>query len=86
VETPGYKAKKVEFRDVLYETAQGTERISKPVVEEDGNTQARPDGNNVQVEKEELELWKAYTQYSALTGRVSGKLSTLRYVINNTGK
>ena len=23
VETPGYKAKKVEFRDVLYETAQG---------------------------------------------------------------
>ena len=42
VETPGYKAKKVEFRDVLYETAQGTERISKPVVEEDGNTQARP--------------------------------------------
>ena len=28
VETPGYKAKKVEFRDVLYETAQGTERIS----------------------------------------------------------
>ena len=45
VETPGYKAKKVEFRDVLYETAQGTERISKPVVEEDGNTQARPDGN-----------------------------------------
>ena len=26
VETPGYKAKKVEFRDVLYETAQGTEK------------------------------------------------------------
>ena len=46
----------------------------------------RPDGNNVLEEKEELELWKAYTQYSALTGRVSGKLSTLRYVINNTGK
>ena len=32
VETPGYKAKKVEFRDVLYETAQGTERISKPAI------------------------------------------------------
>ncbi len=56
------------------------------MVEEDGTTQARPDGNNVQVEKEELELWKAYTQYAALTGRVSGRLSTLRYVINNTGK
>ena len=76
----------MEFRDVFRETAQGTERIAKPVVEEDGTTQARPDGNNVQVEKEELELWKAYTQYAALTGRVSGRLSTLRYVINNTGK
>ena len=86
VETPGFKAKKVEFKDVLRETEQGVERIAKPVVEEDAATQARPDGNNVQVEKEELELWKAYTQYSALTGRVSGKLSTLRYVINNTGK
>ena len=56
------------------------------MVEEDAATQARPDGNNVQVEKEELELWKAYSQYSALTMRMSGKLTTLRYVINNTGK
>ena len=86
VETPGYKAKKVEFKDVLRDTAQGPERLAKPVVEEDRDTQARPDGNNVQVEKEELELWKSYTQYSALTMRMSGKLSTLRYVINNTGK
>ena len=45
-----------------------------------------PHVSRLTVEKEELELWKAYTQYSALTGRVSGKLSTLRYVINNTGK
>ena len=83
---PGFKAKKVEFKDVLRETEQGVERIAKPVVEEDAATQARPDGNNVQVEKEELELWKAYSQYSALTMRMSGKLTTLRYVINNTGK
>ena len=53
---------------------------------EDDTPSARPDGNNVQLEKEELELWKAYTEYAAMTSRMSGKLSTLRYVINNTGK
>lgn len=86
VETPGFQAKKVEFRQVLKETESGIERGLTPVVTVDSLTQARPDGNNVQVEKEELEMWKAYTEYSALTSRISGKLSTLRYVINNTGK
>ncbi len=86
VETPGFKAKTVEFKQVLKEAQDGTGPVYKAVVGEDDVTEARPDGNNVQVEKEELELWKAYTEYSALTSRMAGKLSTLRYVINNTGK
>lgn len=86
VETPGFKAKKVEFRQVLRDVENGTESTRKAVVTDDNVTMARPDGNNVQVEKEELELWKAYTEYSAMTARISGKLSSLRYVINNTGK
>ena len=56
------------------------------MVSTDEETEARPDGNNVQVEKEELELWQSYLQYSALTTRMSGRLSTLKYVINNTAK
>ena len=63
VETPGFKAKKVEFKQVLKEAADGSGPVYK-----------------------ELDLWKAYTEYSAMTSRMSGKLSTLRYVINNTGK
>ena len=47
---------------------------------------ARADGNNVQVESEELELWKTYVEYSTLTSRMSKKFSSLRYVINNAGK
>ena len=77
VETPDFKAKKV---------ADGNGPVYQAVVGTDNDTEARPDGNNVQVEKEELDLWKAYTEYSAMTSRMSGKLSTLRYVINNTGK
>lgn len=86
VETPDFKAKKVEFKQVLREAADGNGPVYQAVVGTDNDTEARPDGNNVQVEKEELDLWKAYTEYSAMTSRMSGKLSTLRYVINNTGK
>ena len=86
VETPDFKAKKVEFKQVLKEAADGNGPVYQAVVGTDNDTEARPDGNNVQVEKEELDLWKAYTEYSAMTSRMSGKLSTLRYVINNTGK
>lgn len=88
VETPGFKAKQLDFKRVLRESRE-TGRLTaeyKPVLSEDNITEARPDGNNVQVEAEELEMWKDYVQYSALTSRVSGRMSTLRYVINNTGK
>lgn len=60
VETPGYKAKKVEFRDVLYETAQERAYIQQWWKRTETPRPGRT-GNNVQVEKEELELWKAYT-------------------------
>lgn len=86
VETPGYKAKRVEFSRVLKAAGEQAETIGRASVTEDDTPSARPDGNNVQLEKEELELWKAYTEYAAMTSRISGKLSTLRYVINNTGK
>ena len=78
--------KQQEFKQVLKEAADGNGPVYQAVVGTDNDTEARPDGNNVQVEKEELDLWKAYTEYSAMTSRMSGKLSTLRYVINNTGK
>ena len=86
VETPGFKAKKLDFKKVLRESEEGKTLEFKPVISEDNTTEARPDGNNVQVEAEELEMWKDYVQYSALTNRISGRFSTLRYVINNTGK
>ncbi len=88
VETPGFKAKKLDFKRVLRESGEtGKPSVEyKPVISEDNTTEARPDGNNVQVETEELEMWKDYMKYSALTSRISGKMSTLRYVINNTGK
>ena len=43
--------------------------------------------NDVAVSYTHLDVYKRqYTEYAAMTSRMSGKLSTLRYVINNTGK
>lgn len=88
-ETPGFKAKSVSFKKVLDQAQSDADTkvyTYEPVIKTDDTASIRPDGNNVNTEKEELELWDAYYQYSALTKRVTGNLSTLRYVIQNTGK
>lgn len=88
-ETPGFKAKTVRFEEIMQKAKEGTDEIGaqyKAVIGEDQSTAARPDGNNVSTEKEEMDLWEAYYQYSAMTKRMSANLSSLRYVINNTGK
>ncbi len=87
-ETPGYKTKSVDFKKVLSKAEEGqTAKWGyKAVVSTDDSTSSRQDGNNVNVDSEELELWQSYAQYSALSQRISGKLSNLRYVIDNTAK
>lgn len=89
-ETPGYKAKKVSFEEVLTKTTDSVHSTKRSAlrisVSEDETTSERLDGNNVDLEKEQLELWETYAQYSYLTNRISGAYSNLRHVINNTGK
>lgn len=69
----------------LYEqtTGAGASRFRSTVVQEEG-TSVRVDGNNVQLEKEQTELWKTYAQYSYLLDRVSGHYSSINTAINNS--
>jgi flagellar basal-body rod protein FlgB len=88
-ETPGYKAKSVKFYDVLQNedgkrNAQNNQGF-RTVITRD-NSSIRPDGNNVDMEKENLELWRTYAQYSYLTNKISGEFKDLRYVINQALK
>lgn len=87
-ETPGYKTKSVEFQDVLNnaENSLDGKHILRTTITEDSNTSIRPDGNNVNIEQQSLELWKTYAQYSYLTQKISGHYSNLRYVINQAMK
>lgn len=88
LETPGYKAKTVRFENVLQEAQQknaGRYQF-KAVVSTDENTQVRPDGNNVDFDKENTELMNTYLQTVALYQKIDGVISDTRYVIKQAFK
>ena len=90
VETPGFKAKEVSFQDAL-ENARNESSDSGPyrfqaTVSSDETTSSRPDGNNVDLDKENLELFDTYLQAVAIYQKMSGQISDVRYVINQAFK
>ncbi len=88
-ETPGYKAKKMNFEDVLSGSEfakEGVKHEFTATVSRDESLSMRPDGNNVDIDRENMELWKSYNQYSALTSKISGQFKNMRYVINQALK
>lgn len=86
-ETPGYKSKHVQFEQILNEAVQGKNGRSErfqAIVTTDAATSTRPDGNNVDMEKENLELWQTYAQYTYLTQKIADDFKNLRYVITQS--
>lgn len=88
IETPGYKTKSVSFDNVLEQARQGNagRYDFKAIVEEDLYTEARPDGNNVDIDQENVELVGSYFQTLALYQKISGRVSDFRYVIGQAFK
>lgn len=84
-ETAGFKAGEVSFKTRLDQAKQHIESIQVQVKQNQGLSN-RLDGNNVDLEKEQLALWETYAQYNYVTQSLNKQLSNLRYVINNTGK
>ena len=86
--TPDYKAQKVDFSEVFESVSenQSGKMVLRTTVTSDENTAARIDGNNVNMEYEQLELWKAQAQYAALTSKINSDYTNLRTVINTFSK
>lgn len=80
VSTPGYKAKSMVFEEVL-DGMKPTGVVTTKVVE-DETISNRPDGNNVDNDKESMELYKAYVQYAMLLNKVSGEMGNYSTVLN----
>ena len=87
-DTPGYKAKSVSFDNILEQARQGNagRYDFKALVEEDLYTESRPDGNNVDIDQENIELVGSYFQTMALYQKIGGRISDLRYVIGQAFK
>lgn len=101
-ETPKYKAVKVSFEDALQaevnkiqddlkssrEKAQAMMNVrqSEISVFKDYTTQERADGNNVNIDVENLEMARTQIQYQYLTRRMTDMFSRLRYAVSEGKK
>lgn len=84
LETPGYKAKRVVFEDILRDK-QGRYQV-RHRVETSEDTARRPDGNNVDTDAESLRLFENYTQQQYLFQKISGQFNNYRYVLKSGPK
>lgn len=95
VDTPGYKAKSIEFKSLLEleQQSQFTAKRTDPRHIEFGNTirgfkvhvnhntQYNHNGNNVDIDKEMVELTNNQIYQQALVDRLNGRFNTLQNVI-----
>ncbi len=90
-DTPNYKAKTVDFQELVQKEYNQQTGKSKKVynyvatVSEDSKTVMRLDGSNVDMEKEQLQLWQAYAQYSYLQYEIDKEFDTYTTVLNKLG-
>lgn len=87
IDTPDYKYKQVSFENTLERAKEGkgTRRYNfRTNVSEIENTEVLVDGNNVDVDKEGLELYSTYIQSSAIIQKLNSAIGNFRYVLTNT--
>lgn len=83
VNTPGYKAKRLEFEKMLEQLQQteGHAPEELPVVEAEGLPE-RIDGNNVHLEKEVAQLKENALAFQAYSQLLASRVSTMRRAIS----
>jgi len=95
LDTPGYKTRTLSFDDVLEQQMQmplkpaasgksaggATAGAAPGAVEADGLPMRR-DGNNVQLDRELLDMTRASADFSAAQAALAAKFRLVRYAIN----
>ena len=91
IDTPGYKTKTVKFEELLKDALTSstsdsdlTKRVSsiEPEILENNTTSMRADGNNVDIDSENIELVRTQLQYEYMTSIISSEISRMKYAIN----
>ena len=84
LDTPGYKAKRVSFENVLNDESSRYD-LKASVVSDDA-TSIRADGNNVNTDTESLKLYDNYLRQLYIYQKISGRMSNMRYILNQSAK
>lgn len=95
--TPGYKSKFVDFESILKSNLDDKENKKKSeindqltssniIIDENDNQSLRLDGNNVDLEKENLQLAKTQLQYMYTVTEMNSYFSKLKSVISEGKK
>jgi flagellar basal-body rod protein FlgB len=95
IDTPGYKTRTLTFDDVLEQQMQmplkpsasgksagGAAAVSAPGAVEADGLPMRRDGNNVQLDRELLDMTRASADFSAAQAALAAKFRLVRYAIN----
>src|SRR5205823_14087405 len=94
MDTPGYRAKDYSFEQELA-TINIAATSSKHITPQDDtsparlyevNSKAKPNGNNVDIEREMTEITKNGLEYITLVQYLNQKIKTLRSAITDGGK
>ena len=90
IETPGYTARHVSFQEALKAAVRAEQTGERPdaletvgVTVEDATDPAGPDGNNVSIEAEMMELGEASMRFKILTRMLHTKLEMVGRAIND---
>ncbi len=95
VDTPGYKRKDLNFEGVLSQelgrckhqsldkkiSELDTSKLTANVYTDHSNYSYRMDGNNVDIDTENVELASEQIKYEALTSSISSQLSRMKSVL-----
>ena len=88
IDTPGYKSQRVAFEDILDKAIGSNPKnlINKitniePEIIENNTSQIREDGNNVDIDAENIELTRAEIQYQCMVQLISAEISRMKYAI-----
>ena len=89
LDTPDYKVKKFSFENTmedqmkLSEDKDSVKYSFQAKVGVKDNVEVLVDGNNVDIETENLELYSAYIQQAATIQKMNAVISDYRYVLQN---
>lgn len=85
IDTPGYKSKMVKFEELINDQTD-LNKIPEPEIVTNNFTSIREDGNNVDIDKENIELYRTQIQYEYMARKLSQEFSNIKTVLTEGRK